>query len=128
MPLDKLEIYLDYTRNEFKSAGQIDDNINHIGFEASYMPTKKLGLYFKYTFSRWNDLTLMNQGYSKYYLGHHNFFGEFRYLPSTDDEFVMQYGEAGRANVYTKYTDPFSVGIPTLDTQHILRLYYRRKF
>lgn len=127
-PVKDLEIYLDYTRNEFKSAGQIDDNINHIGFEASYLPFKKLGVYFKYVYSRWNDLTLMTQGYSKYYLSHHNFFTELRYLPDDFDEFVFQYGEAGRSNVSTTYTDPFSSGLPVLDTQHIFRVYYRRKF
>jgi len=128
MPIDDLEIYLDYTRNEFKSAGQIDDNINHIGFEAAYLPVKKLGVYFKYIYSRWNDLTLMTQGYSKYYLGHHNLFAELRYLPGADDELVLQYGEAGRSNIATTYTDPFNAGVPTLDTRHILRMFYRRKF
>lgn len=127
-PLENLEIYLDYTRNEFKSAGQIDDNMNHIGFEVSYAPTKKIGFYTRYTYSRWNDLTLMTQGYSKYYLGHHNFFGEFRYFPSKDDEFVMQYGESGRSPIATITFDPFGTALPTLDTQHIFRIYYRRKF
>ncbi len=125
---EKLDIYLDYTRNEFKSAGQIDDNINHIGFEASYFPVKKLGLYFRYTYSRWNDLNLMQQGYSKYYLGHHNIGTEFRYLPALDNEFVMQYGESGRSTVSTATFDPFGTALPTLDTQHIFRLFYRKKF
>lgn len=127
-PVDKLQFYIDYTRNEFKSAGQIDDNMNHIGFEAGYLPTKKLGLYFKYVYSRWNDLTLMQQGYDKIYLSHHDFFGELRYLPTGDDELVFQYGESGRSNVITTYSDPFNTGQPVLDTQHIVRLYYRRKF
>lgn len=127
-PTKDLEIYLDYTRNEFKSAGQIDENMNHIGFEAAYLPNKKLGIYFRYVYSRLNDLTLMRQGYSKYYLGHHNFFSEFRYLPTPDDEFVLQYGESGRLPIFVTIADPFGSGLLTLDTQHILRIYYRRKF
>jgi hypothetical protein len=128
-PIENMEIYIDYTRNEFKSAGQIDDNINHIGFETSYMPTKKIGLNFKYTYSRWNDLTRMLTGaYDKIYLGHHNVFVEFRYFPSQYDELVLQYGESGRAPIATVAFDPFGGGSPVLDTQHIVRGYYRRKF
>lgn len=127
-PFENLELYLDYTRNEFKSAGQIDDNINHIGFEAAYRPNKKFGVYLKYIFSRWNDVNLMLGGASHYYLSHHNVFAEFRYLPTSDDELILQYGESGRSNLSTKYTDPFNLGTPALDTQHIIRTYYRRKF
>lgn len=127
-PLDNLDLYLDYTRNSFKSAGLIDDNINHIGLEAAYTPTKKLGFYLRYTFSRWNDLTLMTQSASHYYLSHHNVFTEFRYLPSADDEFVLQYGESGRSPLAIIKYDPFGGSLATLDTQHIVRMYYRRKF
>lgn len=127
-PLENLDIYLDYTRNEFKSAGLIDDNINHMGLEVAYTPTKKFGLYLRYTYSRWNDLTLMTQGASHYYLGHHNFYSEFRYLPSEDDELVLGYGESGRSPLAIVTFDPFGGSIATLDTQHIVRMYYRRKF
>lgn len=127
-PIESLQLYLNYTRNEFKSAGQIDDNMNHIGFEAAYLPTKKLGLYARYVYSRWNDLTLMQQGYSKIYLAHHNFFTEFRYLPCETDELIMQYGESGRSPIGQISTDPFGGALLTLDTQHIVRLLYRKKF
>ncbi len=127
-PTEKLSMYLDYTRNEFKSAGQIDDNINHIGLEFSYLATKKSAFYCKYTYSRWNDVNLMLEGKSKYYLGNHNFFAEFRYLPGPDSEFIIQYGESGRAPVYTSSSDPFGSGLATLDTRHIVRLFYRKKF
>lgn len=127
-PWENIEIYLDYTRNEYKSAGQIDDNVNHVGFELAYMPNKKIGLYLRYVYSRWNDLTLMTQGYNKVYLGNHNFSSEFRYMPSDDDEFVLQYGESGRTAISTLTLDPYGTSLPTLDTQHIFRLYYRRKF
>ena len=70
----------------------------------------------------------MMKGADHYYLGHHDVFFEFRYLPTGDDELIVQYGDSGRANIATKYTDPFNLGMPTLDTQHIFRTYYRRKF
>ena len=55
-PTKKTGIYLDYTRNDFKSAGQIDNNINHFGVELSYLATEKLGFYVRYVYSRWNDV------------------------------------------------------------------------
>lgn len=127
-PAENLDIYLDYTRNEFKSAGLIDDNMNHIGFELAYTPVKKLGFFFRYTYSRWNDLNLMLQPTDHYYLSHHNFHTEFRYTPSEDDEFILEYGESGRSPLPVVKFDPFSGSIATLDTQHIVRMYYRRRF
>lgn len=127
-PVEKLNIYLDYTRNEFKSAGQVDDNINHVGLEVSYLPTKKFGLFFKYTYSRWNDVNRMLSGQNKIYLGHHNFFSEFRWFPGTDDQFVLQYGESGLTPISTVSYDPFGGSLAALDTRHIVRLFYRRSF
>lgn len=127
-PTQKMDICLDYTRNEFKSAGLIDDNINHIGLELAYTPVKKLGFFLRYTYSRWNDLNLMLQPTDHYYLGHHNFYSEFRFTPSEDDEFVLQYGESGRSPLAIIKYDPFGGSLATLDTQHITRIYYRRRF
>ena len=127
MPIDKLDIYLDYTRNEFEMAGQNSDNMNHVGMEIAYMPTKKLGLLFKYTYSRWKDLDRLMAGITKP-KGHHNFFGEFRYLPSSDDEFILQYGEGSTSPIGYITFDPYGGTLLTIDTQHIVRLYYRRKF
>lgn len=127
-PTEDLEIYLDYTRNEFKSAGQIDDNMNHVGIEVSYVPTKKFGLFFRYTYSRWNDINRMLSGFDKIYLGHHNFFTEFRYSPTPDDEFAFQYGESGISPTAITTFDPFGGSLATLATRHIVRMYYRRRF
>lgn len=127
-PADNLNIYLDYTRNIFKSAGQIDDNMNHVGLEVSYLPTKKFGFFFKYTYSRWNDINRMLASQDKIYIGHHNLFSEFRWFPSADDEFVLQYGESGLTPIATVSYDPYGGSQATLDTRHIVRMYYRRNF
>jgi len=127
-PLENMEIYLDYTRNEFKSAGQIDDNMNHIGCELSYQFSKKMGVFLRYTYSRWNDINRMLSGEDKIYLGHHNYFTEFRFYPSEDDELSLGYGESGISPVATVTFDPFGGSVATLDTRHIVRVYYRKKF
>jgi hypothetical protein len=127
LPKDNLDIYLDYTRNEFELAGQNSDKMNHLGFEVSYMPSKKFGMLFKYTYSRWKDPTLLGSGITEV-VGHHNFFTEFRYLASKEDEFILQYGEGNTSPIGTITFDPHGGSLLTLDTQHIIRAYYRKKF
>ncbi len=127
-PTEYLGIYLDYTRNEFKSAGQISDNMNHMGIEVSYLPTVKLGLYLKYVYSHWNDLDRLRNGDAKCYIGNHNVMAGLNYRISEDEELIMQYGEIGRTLVSSSSDDPFGGGLSTLDTQHIVRLFYQRRF
>jgi hypothetical protein len=126
-PLDDLEIYLDYTRNEYEIAGQNSDNMNHVGLEFSYMPTKKWGLLLKYNYSRWKDLDRLREGITEP-VGHHNFFSEIRYFPTKEDEFIMQYGEGNISPIGNITFDPYGGALTTIDTQHIFRFYYRRKF
>jgi len=126
-PLDRMEVYLDYTRNEFESAGQNSDSMNHVGIEMTYLPCEKIGLAFKYTYSRWQDTDRLVAGETNP-LGHHNFFSEFRYMPSKDDEFTLQYGEGNTSNLGNMTLDPYGGTLLTIDTAHIFRAYYRRKF
>lgn len=127
-PLDNLEIYLDYTRNEFEAASLVSDSMNHVGLEVAYMPTKKMGILFKYIYSRCQDLEDLQNGDTSI-SGHHNFFSEFRYLPSKEDEFILQYGVGDTSSISNLASlDPYGGGMLTLDTQHIIRAYYRRKF
>ena len=126
-PLANMDIYLDYTRNEFQAASYNSDNMNHIGLEMTYMPTPKFGMLFKYTYSRCQDVDRLVAGITEP-VGHHNFYGEFRYLPSKDDEIILQYGEGNSSAIGNMNLDPYGGSMLTLDTQHIIRAYYRRRF
>jgi tetratricopeptide (TPR) repeat protein len=130
-PRENLEVYLDYTRNPYEKAGGVDDNINHVGLEVAYSPMPKLAVFFRYTYSRWQDLDMLAQGITKVY-GHHNAFAEFIYRISDNEDFSFQYGEASRnpfmGGVLDIGWDPYGGSLSTIDTQHIFRLYYRRKF
>jgi len=126
-PLENMEIYLDYTRNEFEVASLNSDNMNHIGLEFTYMPTPKFGMLFKYIYSRCQDVDRLVAGITKP-VGHHNFYSEFRYLPNKDNEFILQYGEGNASAIGNLTLDPYGGSMLTLDTQHIIRVYYRRKF
>lgn len=131
IPMENLEFYLDYTRNPYEKVGQVDDSMNHIGFEASYMPMPKLSIFLKYNYSRWQDLDKLTQGITKVF-GHHNTFAELIYHKSEDEDFAFQYGEGSRdpymSGVLWVGWDPYGGSLRTIDTQHIIRLYYRRKF
>ena len=126
-PLENMEIYLDYTRNEFEAASLNSDNMNHIGMEFTYMPTPKFGILFKYIYSRCQDVNRLILGDTNS-IGHHNFFSEFRYMPSKDDELILQYGEGNSSAIGNMTLDPYGGSMLTLDTQHIIRAYYRKKF
>jgi hypothetical protein len=99
--------------------------------EITYMPTEKIGMSFKYIYSRCKDIYYNGTDYllTDDVVGHHNFFSEFRYMPSKDDEFSMQYGVGDTSSLGNIASlDPYGGSMLTLDTQHIIRVYYRRKF
>lgn len=126
-PLENMDIYLDYTRNEFQAASLNSDNMNHVGLEMTYMPIPKFGMMFKYVYSRSQDVDRLVAGITEP-VGHHNFYSEFRYLPSKDDEIIFQYGEGNSSAIGSLNLDPYGGSMLTLDTQHIIRAYYRRRF
>jgi hypothetical protein len=131
IPMKNMEIYFDYTRNEYETASLINDNMNHVGMEITYMPTQKIGISFKYIYSRCKDIIYDGSNYvlTDDIVGHHNFFSEFRYLPSKDDELILQYGVGDTSSIgNVSSIDPYGGSMLTLDTQHIIRAYYRRKF
>jgi hypothetical protein len=126
-PLKNMQIYLDYTRNEFEAASLNSDGMNHVGLEVTYMPVPKIGMHFKYIYSRSQDLDRLRTGITNM-VSHNNFFSEFRYMPSKDDEFIAQYGVGEASMLGNTVFDPYGGSMLTLDTQHIIRMYYRRKF
>jgi len=132
MPVKNMEVYLDYTRNEYDTASLISDSMNHVGMEITYMPVPKFGISFKYVYSRSKDIIQLpgaGFGLTDHPVGHHNFFSEFRYLPSKDDELIMQYGVGDTSSIGNiSSLDPYGGSMLTLDTQQIIRLYYRRRF
>ncbi len=127
-PNNKVKIGLDWTHNDYRYAGQIDSNINHIGFNFEYKPWEKCIFYFQYVYSKWNDINRLISGESDLYQGHHNFFAEFRYQPTSVDEFLFQYGVTTRGIAHELIYDPYGGSLAVLDTQHIFRIYYRKKF
>ncbi len=127
-PVDKLELYFDWTRNEYEWAQAMDSNFNHIGLEAAYLPVEKLALYARYTYSYMNDYSELNNNQGVNQHSHHNFFSEIRYRPLDDREIIFQYGVGGLVPIGVITGSPFGGSLPVLDTQHIIRMFYRKKF
>jgi len=126
-PTDRLNIYLDYTRNEFESAGQLDGNMNHAGIEITYQINKKWGMNTKYVYSLWKDVQRLQDGYTDL-RDHHNFFAELYYLPTENSKLILQYGISGKQLFWSQSEDPYGGSQDVIDTQHIVRLFYRNKF
>ncbi len=127
-PTDKINLYLDYTRNEYYWAQIIDENMNHIGLSASYLPTEKIGIYLRYVYSKVNDISELNDDARVVKRTHHTVFSELRYRLEESSELIAQYGVGSAGGILESTYTPFGGGVPTLDTQHIFRVYYRKKF
>ncbi|MDP2920960.1 MAG: hypothetical protein Q8O12_01135 [Candidatus Omnitrophota bacterium] len=129
-PMPRLGIELDYTKNDFKFSQSIDDNMNHFGAALKYEFNKKLTGFLKYTFSKAYNLYRLNTSGDLKYQDHHNVFMEFDYNVNEYGQLVIQFGEGSMTGSPLWYyvASPYGDFYPTLDTQHILRIYYNGRF
>ncbi len=131
-PWEELELSVDWTRNEFEHAGQIDDNLNHLGFLVGWSPYERLTVGGRYILSWAIDVTHENAGGGAKFASHHNLFGLVRWHCTDDSHLELQFGEAylaaETAPAFVFSTDPFGDSYPTLDTEHLVRLIYSLRF
>jgi hypothetical protein len=130
IPTEAWHIYMDYTVNPNKFAGNIDDNMNHFGLETSFVSNKKIGFFARYTFSKWYDLDRLVFNNELKYKGYNNLFFETRLILPADSTLSLQYGVGPGYNIKTQYEDPnlnYYLN-PTLTTQHVVRLTCEKKF
>jgi hypothetical protein len=125
-PKKEWEFIFGYTFNENNHATGIDDNINHVALETKYIPTDKWTFWLKYIYSGVVDVYKQNkQQRSDFFDWHHNVFFGSEYKLAPDSSFTLLYGE------FVGYDDPNQQAnwtLSALDTQHIFRMFYRRKF
>lgn len=126
---ESAEVAFDWTRNEFEHAGQIDDNLNHIGVTVAWAPAKRLTLIGRYVASWAIDITRENAGEGATFASRHNLYGRLVWKMSDDSQFDLEYGVASFATPgATILYDPEGDFYPTLDTEHLLRLIYTSTF
>ncbi|MFH1397906.1 MAG: tetratricopeptide repeat protein [Candidatus Omnitrophota bacterium] len=126
-PNEKWEHIFRFTYNENRYASALNYNLNHAGLETTYKPNEKWTFWGSYIYSRLIDVYKQNEhqkraGFSD---DHHNFFIGTEYKLNKDEAFNLLYGE------FVAYKEPFQQGnwcLSSLDTQHIVRVSYRRKF
>jgi hypothetical protein len=131
-PFSKLTGILSFTRNINKHAIGLDDNINHIGLELDYRHNEKLTFGFKYIYSKFIDIYRQNKGEGNaegtYYDGHHNVFAEVDYNIDSNQKFSLLFGEFVAYAPIEDLYQPAKWSLSSLDTQHIVRMYYNRRF
>lgn len=129
-PYEKWHVYLDYTRNPDKFAGNIDDNMGHYGVETSFVPSPKIGFFARYTFSQGYDINRLVNDQQLDFRGYNNFFFETRMVLPKDVTMSIQYGVGPAYNVQTSTTNPSLTYYSTavLQTQHIVRIVFDKKF
>jgi hypothetical protein len=129
-PSEKWHIYLDYTRNPYKFAGNIDDNMNHFGIETAYVPFPKIGFFLRYTFSQWYDIGRLLNNQVLDYRGFNNIFFETRMILPKDVTLSIQYGVGPAYNVQTSSSDPLLAFYSTavIETQHVVRIVFDKRF
>jgi hypothetical protein len=127
-PSDQWDIYLDYARNPYEFAGPIDENMNHVGLAVGYTPRSNLQMYLKYTWSRANNLTDLQNG-QIHFQSHHNIFAETQYLFKDESRITASFGVGPSIyNAFATATPYLGSTSPVLDTQKIIRLFYTKIF
>ena len=114
------------THNGYHFAGGIDDNMNHEGISVGYNYSEKLAFFMDYTHSRQVDIpNLVASSYSKEkYDDHHNVYVSADYRINSSTVFRAEYGVFGLGSASAEDL-PYSVtslSLPTLDTEHLLRV------
>lgn len=127
-PIEQLEFAFDATRNEFEHAGQIDDNLNHLGLTTAWAPTKRLVVMGRYVVSWAIDAASMNAGEGAKTASHHSLYGRLTWKTSEDSDLSVEFGEAALGTSLLFTIDPLGDFYPTLDTEHLVRILYSNKF
>jgi hypothetical protein len=127
-PWEQLEFSVDWTRNEFEHAGQIDDNLNHIGFLAAWSPMKRLIVAGRYVVSWAIDVATENAGAGNEFDSRHSLYGRLTWNVSDDSDLALEFGEAALGPSILFTVDPYGDSYPTLDTEHLVRIIYTNKF
>ncbi|MFC1621367.1 hypothetical protein ACFL2G_03575 [Candidatus Omnitrophota bacterium] len=128
-PSENIGIDFDYTKNDFKFSQSIDSNMNHFGTTLKYKFNNKLTGFLKYVYSKAYNLYRLNTSGDLRYEDHHNVFMEFNYSVTEYGLLTIQFGEGSAVSpVWGATASPFGDFYPTLDTQHMLRIYYNGRF
>ncbi len=131
-PDEHMKIIFHAAQNEYNIAAGIDDNVNHAGVSVQYDYSKQMTFFMDYTHSRILDVPkLIDNNYSVIDVqDHHNFYASFDYRINSSTVFRSEYGAFG-IGTNTPLVTPYSVtsfALPTVDTEHLFRVYLTGDF
>ncbi|MBI3252408.1 MAG: hypothetical protein HYZ52_03705 [Candidatus Omnitrophica bacterium] len=131
-PEDRLKFIFHAAQNGYKFAAGIDDNISHEGLSVECDWTSRLKFFADYTHSRQIDVPRLvaTSLRESDYRDHHNVYFSMDYRLNSSAVFRAEYGVFGMGS-NTPLTGPYnttSFSLPTIDTEHLLRLYLEGDF
>ncbi|MBI4431992.1 MAG: hypothetical protein HY592_00715 [Candidatus Omnitrophica bacterium] len=131
-PKNTLKFIFHAAQNGYKFAAGIDDNINHQGVSVAYDASKKLSFFADYTHSRQIDLPhlIASSLRESVFRHHHNVYFSADYRINAATVFRAEYGVFGMGH-NTPLATPYSTtgfSLPTIDTEHLVRLYLQGEF
>jgi len=130
-PSDVWEFNVSWTRNTYEFAGQVDENMNHVGFEVGFHPLERWSVLGKYVLSHSVSLPRVDATAATdiEYDRHHSLYLRTMYRISEASEFACEFGVGGfLAPSMIFSTNPYGQYFPSLDTQMIVRVAYTAKF
>lgn len=118
-----------WTKNEFKYAGQIDNNINNFRIAMKYTPVQQFLLRGQYSYTEVNDLSKqLNTGILDY-KSHHGVAADLVWRTGDHTELLFQYGVSGYMTSNTLFSlSPYGDSFSVLDTQDFIRIAFQGKF
>ncbi|MBI3316284.1 MAG: hypothetical protein HYZ87_04850 [Candidatus Omnitrophica bacterium] len=125
-PSEKMRVTFHAAQNGYHFASGIDDNTNHQGVSVGYDYSNKLVFFADYTHSKQISIpTLVATDYAKEEdEDHHNVYVSADYRINANTVFRAEYGVFGLGS-NSALASPYSVtsfSLPTLDTEHLLRV------
>ena len=125
-PDDRVTVTFHAAQNGYKFATGIDDHINHQGISVAFSLDDKTTFFTDYTHSLQLDLPQLIATSSKIsdFEQHHNVYASVDYKLSASQIFRAEYGVFGMGT-QTPLVTPYSTtsfSLPTLDTEHLLRV------
>ncbi|HTL70292.1 MAG TPA: hypothetical protein VL404_03275 [Candidatus Eisenbacteria bacterium] len=125
-PQDNATFTFHMAQNSYRFAAAIDDNVNHQGVSLALNLSKSLLVFMDYTHSYVSDVPkLIATNYSDTdFRGHHNVYLSMDWRLNSKTVFRAEYGVFGLGSDSPLVT-PYSAtafSLPTLDTEHLLRV------
>ncbi|MFT7638218.1 MAG: hypothetical protein ACI9Y8_002009, partial [Candidatus Omnitrophota bacterium] len=138
-PNDNMQFIFHAAQNSNRLWGPIDENFNHQGISWDWQINDRLGFFFDYTHSLLADIprfiaTANNPTPELNFNSHHNVYGRLKLQLNQNAFLNMEYGVFGNTLYGGSSAVPINAfavtnfSLPTIDTEHLLRVSLEGEF